>query len=29
VESKIKELFPNRDGQEYMGCLPANEPVNL
>jgi hypothetical protein len=29
VETKIKELFPNRDGQEYTGFLPANEPVNL
>jgi hypothetical protein len=22
-------LFPNCDGQEYTGFLPANEPVNL
>jgi hypothetical protein len=28
VESKIKEFFPNRDGQEYTGFLPADEPVN-
>jgi hypothetical protein len=29
VEEKIKELFPNPDGEEYTGFLPANEPVNL
>jgi hypothetical protein len=27
VEEKIKELFPNPDGEEYTGFLPADEYV--
>ncbi len=27
MEEKIKELFPNPDGEEYTGFLPADEYV--